>query len=98
MTPLEFAAADGCTTVLFIGIFAGIVWVIVRWLPRKWREASAVIDDATTVVCDPCHGRPGRCTCTVKCRHPQCGAGDTAVSDREFSRELRQLLDAEGEK
>jgi len=41
------------------------------------------IDDALEVICDPCHGRPGRCTCVSKadCDWELCGAPDTRPID-----------------
>lgn len=40
-------------------------------------------DDALTVLCDPCHGRPGKCTCASKadCGWELCGAPDTRPID-----------------
>ena len=69
----------------------------------KWREAGRRIeearnevqaDTAVTMTCDPCHGRPGRCTCSAKCGNPACGAPDTGISD--WDAELRELLGRDG--
>ena len=61
-------------------------------------QSVAALDhsDVLAITCDPCNGKPGRCTCPAKCSHPLCGAADTGISDESFSRELRQLLDSDG--
>ena len=40
-------------------------------------------DDVLTIICDPCHGRPGKCTCVSKadCGRELCGAPDTRPID-----------------
>jgi len=40
---------------------------------RAWRDAARVIDDARALVCLPCTGREGPCTCSRECGHPDCG-------------------------
>jgi hypothetical protein len=44
------------------------------------RQVAAEIDQALTLICDPCHGRAGRCSCPRKCGSPRCGAPDTVIS------------------
>jgi hypothetical protein len=65
---------------------------------RIGASVAAAGGGVLALICDPCNGRPGKCICTSKqlCSHPLCGAEDTGVSDIQFSRELRALLDREG--
>jgi hypothetical protein len=84
------AAAISWGIRIYLGLTAVTVMALIAvpvagHLRRLWR-------------CDPCHGRPGICTCKSKarCRHPLCGAADTGVSNADFSRELRALLDKDG--
>jgi hypothetical protein len=65
---------------------------------RTAASIAAAGSEVLALICDPCNGRPGKCICTSKelCSHPLCGAADTGVSDIQFSRELRALLDKEG--
>lgn len=41
----------------------------------------AVVDDALAIVCGPCNGKSGKCTCASKCRDWLCGADDTAIGE-----------------
>ena len=84
------AAAIGWGIRIFLGAIAAFLVIIIGvGVAGQIRRARR---------CDPCNGTPGICTCTSKarCPHPLCGAADTRVSNEQFSRELRALLDREG--
>lgn len=95
------AAVLGLTVAALL--FAGLSgWVLgsgiaVNWLLWAFRGRAAHDALALAVICDPCHGRPGLCTCTSKaaCGYGLCGAPDT-ITDGEFSRQVREMLDGEG--
>lgn len=91
-----FLGAIAVVLVVIIG--AGVAGQLRRERRRMADSIAAAGDDALALICDPCNGKPGTCTCASKaeCSHPLCGAADTGVSDLEFSRELRALLDREG--
>jgi hypothetical protein len=87
----------------FFGVVAAFWAVIGAFWVREWfQRAGRVIedtrafDDAIEILCDPCHGHPGKCRCKRKCPHPLCGAGETIVSDEQFSRELAEWLKGDG--
>ena len=85
-------AAIGWGIRIFLGAIAASLVIIIGFgIAGHMRRARR---------CDPCNGMPGICTCTSKarCPHPLCGAADTGVSNEQFSRELRALLDGEGGK
>jgi len=94
----------GLAAMIIVAVITAVALaVIIAWRAalgvRDWlRRAGRDIDQAIANVCDPCNGKPGTCTCTSKagCSHPLCGAADTGVSNADFSRELRALLDKEG--
>ena len=84
------AAAIGWGIRIFLGAIAAFLVIIIGvGVAGQMRRARR---------CDPCNGRPGKCRCKSKarCPHPLCGAADTRVSNEQFSRELRALLDREG--
>jgi hypothetical protein len=58
--------------------------------------ASIAADEARALMCDPCHGKAGRCTCTGKCSNWLCGADDTGIDRAEFDRELAEWLRGDG--
>lgn len=37
-------------------------------MSRAWRDAARVIDEAHAIVCLPCNGGEGPCTCADACR------------------------------
>lgn len=82
LTAAYFAAATG------VAVFIG------RRL-KRWAEArDAREHDARVlaIVCEPCTGGSGRCTCSSKCGHWLCGAADTGVMtiDDEYRALLRK--------
>lgn len=93
------AAVLGLTAaaVIFAGLAGYVLGTGIAASCLLWAVRGRARDDAQALamICDPCHGRPGRCACAEKCENALCGADDT-VTDGEFSRELRQMLDGEG--
>jgi hypothetical protein len=57
------------------------------------RQVAAEIDQALTLICDPCHGRAGQCRCTSRllCDNPDCPAPDTGVLSPADVRWLRSI-------
>lgn len=58
---------------------------------RRFRRPGQDIDQAVALMCDPCHGKPGRCTCTSRCGHLDCIGDHTSFSRIEV-RELEEML------
>lgn len=98
------AVAAAAVIALIAFITVDVTRAVRRWQAgRRARQRigasiAAVGGGVLALICDPCNGRPGKCICTSKqlCTHPLCGAEDTGISDIQFSRELRALLDREG--
>jgi hypothetical protein len=68
-----------------------------RRLVEEEAPRPLVVDDALAIVCNPCSGGSGRCTCAGKCGNWLCGAADTGIrgwSDDEIAYlrgELKEL-------
>ena len=79
MTPAGLAFADTFTVIGILAVIAGLAWILFRWLPRKWREASERVNRLADLSrCDWCDGfttDPRRCSCTDPCTFvPLCQA------------------------
>ena len=87
--------------IVALGVAGALRWAAIA-VRESFQRAGRVIedtrafDDAIAIICDPCHGHPGKCRCKRKCLHPLCGAGDTIISDEQFSRELAEWLRGDG--
>jgi hypothetical protein len=48
---------------------------------EAFRRAGQVLRGSAALVCLPCTGRPGKCSCPSKadCPNPACGAADTII-------------------
>ena len=64
---------------------------------RRLAASIARIDhsDALAIVCPPCNGQPGRCTCAGLCGHPGCIGDHTTLGD--IGPQLQAML-RQGEK
>lgn len=78
LTPLEFSAACTMSAVALIAVSGGLVWLILRWLPRKWTVAAHVDAALPPGRCDWCDGFTldrSKCNCKDVCTFvPLCGA------------------------
>ena len=56
------------------------IWGAIAAL-EAFRRGGRVIRESAALVCLPCAGRPGICTCQSKqdCLSPVCGAADTVI-------------------
>ncbi len=77
---------------ILIGSGCAGLGYLLRVVEEGWNRAAGTADEAVTLVCKPCTGTPGKCTCISKsgCTHPLCGAADTGVDD--ITAELNKLL------
>lgn len=93
MTLAVIAAACLITAAAAAWLAAGAARAVRGW----WQRAGREVDSAIAMVCRPCNGEPGTCTCPSKsdCPNPLCGAADTTVSDTGFHAELFAMLDKE---
>lgn len=67
-------------------------------LDERMAASIAALDhsDVLAIVCPPCNGQPGRCTCAGLCGHPACVGDHTVLHD--MARELEAMLAADSDK